>query len=119
MLFRGEGFADELLQKAVAGRHNAVLVQVMEQFTEDIDGFGGHRRRVPGLGGQVLPGGCITVPIVAERQDQMVLLKSRALIEWTPILQRSRGKVGGEDIAMRSSWISASSQGTKTCLALK
>jgi hypothetical protein len=28
----------------------------------------------------------------------MVLLKSCALIEWTPILQRSRGKVGGEDI---------------------
>ena len=27
-----------------------------------------------------------------------MLLKSRALIEWTPILQRSRGKVGGEDM---------------------
>jgi len=70
----------------------------VEEFSEDIDGFRGHCRRVPGLGGEMLPGWCVTAPIVAKRQDQMVLLESRALIEGTTILQRGRGKIGGEDI---------------------
>jgi hypothetical protein len=50
------------------------------------------------LGGELLPGLGITAPIVAQREDQMVLLESRALIEGTPILQWGGGKVGGQDI---------------------
>ena len=118
VLFLGERCADELLQKAIARRDDTMLVQIMEEFMEDIDGFCGHRRRVPGLGGEVLPGVRITAPIVAERQDQMVLLESRALIEGTSILQQGRGKVGAR-IYVRSSCVSVRSQGTKTCLALK
>src|SRR5439155_26679960 len=85
-------------QKAIAGRDNTMLVQGMEEFLEDIDGFCGYRRGVLGLSGEKLPGGRVTAPIVAQRQDQMVLLESRALIEWTPILKRGGWEVTGEDI---------------------
>ena len=65
--------ADELLQKAVAGRDDTMLVKVMEEFLEDIDRFRGHRCSVPGLGSELLPGVGVTAPIVAQRQDQTVI----------------------------------------------
>ena len=87
VLFLGERGADQLLQKAVAGRDDPMLVQVMEEFLEDIDRLRGHRRGMLGLGGELLPGMGITAPIVAQRQDQMVLLEPRTLIDnWLRVL---------------------------------
>ena len=75
LLFRGQRFANQLLQHGIAGGHEALRGQGMPEFSEDIHGFGAHAGGLLGFGRQLLPCGGITVAIVAEGQNDALLLE--------------------------------------------
>ncbi len=66
--------ADGILQEAVSGRNDALLGQVLHEFTKDIDRFAGDLGRLPGFGLQLLSFLGSAESILAEFKDQTSLL---------------------------------------------
>lgn len=75
-----------------------MLLQVMQELTEDIDRFPRYHGHLLGFGGEWLPCVGITAPIIQERQDQTLLLEPRPLVEQTSILKRGPGERLCEEI---------------------
>ena len=65
--------ADRILHEAVAGEHDAVVSQVMQEFTEDIDRFADHPGGLLRFRRQVLALSGIADPIVVEGKDEALL----------------------------------------------